>query len=277
MAILLNRRMKRYSSRFLKIVALLFMSFPIVYLVFVGVLFDVPLKSIGDILFSPFYYFTCIFSFLAGYGLWEMRRWAWYLYVFSNFLIVYYSASVTIRLGETHHPILAYTFLIVVCLGTVFRIRSEVRVPYFFPKIRWWETQVHYPIAVPVTLLRDDHTQCVGEIVDLSVKGCFIKCPEDLQQDEKVNVRFDVFGQVTECRGTVVWRTPSTVTRPKGVGIKFSRLNGPRVRRITIASKRLEKIRELCRRPKSEGDAEQFLKNLAMTQKSVGQDKGLLQ
>lgn len=269
--------MKKYASRFMRVIALFYLTFPVSYLIVAAVLFDVPTREFWEILFSPFFYILCFAAVVTGFGLWEMKRWVWYVYVLLQFFILYYSASVTFRLGETHHPVAAYLVFVFFLFVAFWRVRVELVVPYFLPNIRWWEVQSRNPIVVPVTVIRDDETFFVGELIDLSEKGCFIKLPDDLQADEKVQIRLDVFGQVTECRGTVVWKTASTVTRPKGIGVMFSRLSSQKIRRLSIARKRIDKLEDLYRKPKSERDAEEFVKYLRMMQESVGRDGTLHQ
>jgi hypothetical protein len=118
-----------------------------------------------------------------------------------------------------------------------------VRVPWFLPRIRWWESNPRYRLAVPVSLRRNGTDAALeGEILDLSMGGCFVRIRQELTQDEAVSLRFTVFGQAFDFQGTVVWRTQSTVTHPKGVGIKFAPLQRPQRRVMRAVTARLKQI-----------------------------------
>jgi hypothetical protein len=236
--------LKRYTSRFFKSVALFYVSFPLAYILIVAVLFDVSASSCLRILLSPLYWFVGFVAVIAGYGLLEMRRWAWYWFVAANFLIAYETALWANDYAETHHQILAFFAVIVALLFAISRVAKEVRVPYFFPRIPWWESDPRYRIAVPVRITFPRGEPIEGEILDLSLGGCFIKVRSEVYQDEAVHVEFTVLGQQLRFPGTVVWRTQSTVTHPKGVGVKFSGVDrrGRRtLRRVTIKLKRATK------------------------------------
>lgn len=243
--------MKQYATRFLKTVALIYLAFPATYLLVAAVLFDIPANQCGRILLSPSYYLLSAVAMVAGYGLWEMRFWAWYFFVASNLLITYTNAVWAADFGEAHHKAIAYVVFTLALVLLMFRVAREIRVPYFLPKIRWWESNPRYRLSVPVRMLRpqvpDETASFDGEILDLSMGGCFIKCRYDFVQDEPVRVTFLIFGQPIECSGSIVWRTRSTVTHPQGIGIKFSTMPRPERRILRAATARLKKISTLYR------------------------------
>lgn len=237
--------MKQYTSKFLKTTALAYMAFPAVYLICTALLFDIPLKKCISILLSPLYYLLCFWAVCAGYGLWEMRRWAWHVFLFSNFLIIYSNAVIAADFGESNHKLLAFFFSVLFLGALALRLGREIRVPYFLPKIRWWESNPRYRLSVPITLRRSNELQQKGEILDISMGGCFIKLRTELEQDESLDLEFTIFGQPFHCTGTVVWRTQSTVTHPKGVGVKFGPLSRADRRLLKAVTQRLKKITAL--------------------------------
>ena len=221
-----------------------FMAFPALYLFLAAIVFDIPAKHCVSLLLSPSYYLLCFWAVLTGYSLWEMKRWSWYVFLLTNVLIGYSNAILVNQYGETHHKLLAFIFSILLLLLLLFRVGREVRVPYFLPRIRWWESNPRYRLIVPVSLGRD--TSIVdGEILDLSLSGCFVKLRNELKKDESLTMKFVVFGLFLECSGTVVWRTQSTVTHPQGVGIKFSPLLKPQRKKLKSISHHLKKISSL--------------------------------
>jgi hypothetical protein len=234
--------MKKYSTRFLKTIALLYMAFPAAYVLFVALLFDIPAHQCVKILLSPSYYLLSAFAVAAGYGLWEMKRWSWYVFLFASISTVYGNAVLVSNYGESHHKIVAFVISVLAVVGLVYRVGREVRVPYFLPRIRWWESNPRYKLVAPVQIARAGGTRIDGEILDLSMGGCFIKLKHELQQDETLELQFAVFGHTLECGGSVVWRTHSTVTHPKGIGVKFGPLPRHQRRTLRAITHRLKKI-----------------------------------
>lgn len=255
--------MKRYTTRFLKSLALGFMAFPVIYILIAAILFDIPFNQCVRILLSPFYYFVALWAVAAGYGMWEMKRWVWYPYVIANFLIGYENAILVNDYGESHHKFLAFVAALALMLLFIYRAAKEIRVPYFFPKIRWWESNPRYRLTVPVRLrLRGKDEPITAEILDVSMGGCFIKLRMDLVQDEVVVLEFAVFGYSVVCEGIVVWRTISTVTHPKGVGIKFSQLDRVQKKTLRLITRRLKRISALYRKFRYLMNQDDFLKRL---------------
>ena len=89
-----------------------------------------------------------------------------------------------------------------------------------------------------------------------------MRCIGLRKQGELVEMSFKVFGLAVDCKGTVVWRTQSTVTHPKGVGIKFSLETRPQKRVLRQINGRLRKIASLYRRSRYLMNQDEFLKRL---------------
>lgn len=254
--------MKRYTSRFFKSLALFYVAFPLAYLLIVAVLFDVSASSCLRILLSPLYYFVAFVAVVAGYGLLEMRRWAWYWFIAANLLIAYETALWANDYAETHHQVFAFITVITGLLIATSRVAREVRVPYFFPRIPWWESDPRYRLSVPVTITFPRGEPVQGEILDLSLGGCFVKVRAEVYQDEAVQVDFTVLGQKLVVPGTVVWRTQSTVTHPKGVGVKFTGADRRCRRTLRKVIRKLRRASALSRKQRYLVNQEEFLKKL---------------
>jgi Tfp pilus assembly protein PilZ len=253
---------KQHTSRFLKAVSLFFMAFPMAYILTCAMLFDIPARSCVRILLSPWYYILSALAITVGYGFWEMKRWAWYLFILVDLLIAYQNAVMVNEYGETHHKALTFVFSILIMMLVGYRVAREIRVPYFFPRIRWWESDPRYRLSVPVQLERSSSSALAGDILDLSMGGCFVKLRSDFQQDEKVSLAFTIFHVPVRCEGTVVWRTQSTVTHPKGVGIKFLELDRDQRRALKIINRRLKRISDFYKRSRYLLNQEEFIKRL---------------
>jgi hypothetical protein len=254
--------LKRYTSRFFKSLALFYVSFPLAYILIVAVLFDVSAAACLRILLSPLYYFVAFVAVVAGWGLLEMRRWAWYWFVTANILIAYETALWANDYAETHHQILAFLAVVAGLMLALFRVAREVRVPYFFPRIPWWESDPRYRLSVPVSITFPRGEPIQGEILDLSLGGCFIKVRAEVYQDEAVQVEFMVLGQKLRFPGTVVWRTQSTVTHPKGVGVKFTGIDRRGKRTLRGVTRKLMRATKLSRKKRHLVNQEAFLKKL---------------
>lgn len=258
--------MKRYITRFLKSLAVVLIGFPFFYIILAAMIYDIPLKGCGKILLSPFYYFVSLSAVIAGYGLWEARRWSWYVFVLFQVLLGLENASILLNYSESHHKISGFVFSLLLQGLLIFRVAKEIRVPYFFPKIRWWESNPRYRLSTPVKISRKNkqgvEEVLEGEILDVSVAGCFVKLRQDLRLDEKIVLQFHLFHFDFSCEGTAVWCTQSAVTHPKGVGIKFGILSRNQKRVLRFISRRLRKIAKFYRKSRYWMSQEEFVQKL---------------
>ncbi|MDR3608886.1 MAG: PilZ domain-containing protein [Oligoflexia bacterium] len=254
--------MKQYTSKFLKSVAVIYMAFPVSYTVATTLLFDLPASSIGSVLLSPGMFFLSALAMTVGYGFWEMKRWGWYLFVLANSWVAYETIFIAHHYGASQHPALALIFSLIGLLLLTARVAREVRVPYFFPRIRWWESNPRYRLSVPVKVERKIGETIQAEILDLSLGGCFIKLRHELPQDERVLLSFSVFGILMKCEGFTVWRTQSTVTHPKGVGIKFGEMARADRRSLRTINARLKKIAQFYKKSRYLLNQDEFLRRL---------------
>lgn len=254
--------MKLYRTKFLKSVAIFYLGFPVFYFPLSALLFDVPAGSLVGLLLWPSYFFISILAVTVGYALWEMHRWAWYLFVVTNFLITYLNAVVLNEYGTTHHQVLSFLASFLGLFGVSYRVAQEVRVPYFFPKIRWWESNPRYKLSIPVKISSIDSAVIEGDILDLSMVGCFIKTKKEMHQDEKVRVQFVIFNLHFECSGIIVWSAKEGVTIPKGLGVKFLPLRRPQKRTLRQICRRLKQISDFYRRSRYLLSHEEFCKRL---------------
>jgi Tfp pilus assembly protein PilZ len=254
------------------------MSFPMAYLLVASLMFDLPATACVQLLLSPFYYIVSVLAIAGGYGLWEMYRWGWYVYIVSNIFIGYETAIVMNQYSESHHKLLGFILSLLAIVVVAFRVSREIRVPYFFPKIRWWESNPRYRLAVPAAVTRKVSEEAVtGEILDLSMSGCFVKTRVDLKTDEPVHLKFEVFKQAVQCEGVVVWKSESTVTHPKGVGVKFTTIERQEKRSLRLVAKRLKKIANFYRTSRYLLNPEDFLKRFEeLEAAALGKRKKLL-
>ena len=233
--------MKEHTSRFLRATAYIYLAFPVSYLLYASLLFNLSPARSTRIFFSFSYWLLSLTGIAVGYGLREMTRWGWHFFLLNSLFVAYTNALIAIRYSESNNPFLAFLMSTVLLIGLVVRLGREIRVPYFLPKIRWWETNPRYKLVVPVKVERMG-SGFEGEILDLSLGGCFIKSRMELNQNERILSRFELFGEAIEIGGTVVWRSQSSVTHPKGVGVKFDELDKAQKKVMKAATLHLKKI-----------------------------------
>jgi Tfp pilus assembly protein PilZ len=195
-------------------------------LIFCAVIFDVSTTRCVQLVLTPLFVIVTLSAILSGYGLHEMKQWSWYGVLASSFLIMFLNLHVALSYSESHHKGLAFLGSVLFVSVILYRLAREVKVPYFLPKIEWWESDPRYKFSVPVSIVvpSKETTAIQGEILDLSRGGCFVKTRETFIQDDIVNLTFMVMGKEITSHGVVVWITNTTVTRPKGIGVKFIEL-----------------------------------------------------
>lgn len=212
---------KQYTSSTFKTISALLMGFPLVYIVVAGTALNVPISGCARLMLSPMYYLVTGVAVLAGYGFWEMRRWSWYVFWIAQGLIAYETAIIASEYAESHHRLFIFIMSLFVQALVGFRMSEEILVPYFFPKVQWWENNSKYKLAVPVKLHTSQGEEFFAEILDLALVGCFIKSRTLFREGDKIDLEFQIFGQNVRVEGTVVWEAMSTVTHPMGIGVLF--------------------------------------------------------
>lgn len=252
--------MKQHLSRTLRGVAFLYFSFPLTFVILCAILFDIASEEWVLVFLSPTFYLVSFLALVTGFGLKEMRRWAWYVLLITNGAILYHTADLAASYGDSHNKLLAFLLFVLGAFVLTYRVAKEIRVPYFFPRIKWWESDPRFKVSIPTVIIRratienrseesdfQPPHQAEGEILDLSLGGCFVKTREEFHNQEIVRVFFQAFGTACEARGMVVWTTESTVTRPKGVGIKFTKpssLVKRSIKQITHSIGQLNKLQK---------------------------------
>lgn len=242
-----------------QLITLNYLFFPILYPLVCAAIFKISGRNLLNVLISPVFYLTCFWAVLVGIGFSRMRRWAWYVFLFANVLITYENLNLLVSYGETREKVLWFLMSLGFLIYFTVRVAQELRVPYFMPRIRWWERNTAFQISLPVVVITSSNrTRYEGNILDFSLAGCFVKLKEPVPLDERVAVYFQVFGQLIDCRGIVVWRTESSVTLPKGIGIKFFRIGRQKKKRVRMAARRLGSVLKIYRSRSSEVNEEVF-------------------
>ena len=220
-------------------------GFPLLYPLAGVVLFELGSKGVLSVVLSPLFYLASLLWVLTGIGLQNLRHWSWYTFGIAQVLATYYNALILVNYSESGFKV--YSFIGALALQYfLFRlVAGEMRVPYLFPRIKWWESGIAGMHHLPVDVLRlDGEGEWKGQLLDLSPKGCFIKSPVDFDSGMQVRVRMNHEGKDLLIPGQIVWNAASTVTHPKGVGIRFVETEREVRRKVRIASTRFTQQRD---------------------------------
>jgi len=231
----------KHASKKLKLFAWLWISFPFLYLAICLSFFELDFGGVLKIVLSPWYWFVSVTAVAAGLGLLQIRWYGWYLFLFSSFTTIYQTAIALTYYSSAENKFPVFAVYAVFQLLLVYLIAREVRVPYYFPRIRWWESDPRYKLSIPTRIEKNAEIYN-GDIMDLSMSGCFIKTREYFLPDDSVTLEFSLFEKTISCAGKVVWRTESTVTHPKGIGVKFSVLDRDTSTALKQATHKLRKL-----------------------------------
>lgn len=215
--------MKEHTTKLLKGISYLYLGFPVTYALYATILFDLPKEILSTAFVTWSYLFLSISGIITGYGLKEVTRWCWTMFLITSVGVAIANAILAIKYGATHHTAYAYLLSIGLLFALGYLVSREIRVPYFLPKLRWWETKPRYRLNAKATGIHAG-TTVEGMILDLSVGGCFLKTKYKFSMGDRFVVKFPLFGAEFQMPGVVVWMTEATVTRPQGVGLMFKEL-----------------------------------------------------
>jgi hypothetical protein len=216
-------------------------AFPIVFPVFSAFVFDLSSRGVLSILLSPVFYVLCLLWILTGVGIRETKKWSWHTLLAAQVLSFYFSASLLVDYSNSSLKLYAFALGVLVQIHVWLLCRGQLRVPFLFPKIRWWEFGIAGMSHIPVTVRSRPAAQASGQILDLSPKGCFIKSPSNFQPFEWVNVVGTYDAHEFNWQGQVIWAARSTVTHPKGIGVRFIDLDRKSKRALKVISTRFMK------------------------------------
>lgn len=235
---------RKYFSTFLKAVTIVWISFPAIYILGCFFAFKAGLVGVAKLILSPWFWFVGGISVWSGYSIRQLRSQAWYLFVFSNILIAYENAVTLTYFAQSQNRIATYLVLVVLQIIVILLVARELRVPYFSPRISWWESDPRYKLSILAKIdLGNEFTK--AEIVDLSRGGCFIKSNKEIPLDSKIKLEFDLYDNLMRCDGVVVWKTERTITHPKGIGVRFLGLDSETKKTLKDITKRLRDIAHL--------------------------------
>lgn len=248
---------------------------PLVVLALIHLLTPVGNILINSVLMkvSPFYYAKALLApgnlvhalvffgvpILASGLIFACRRWTYWAYiVLMSVPFVYsflsWSESPSLATGL----ILALFYLVNIAIVGYFSLPG-VRVVYFNPALRWWETKPRYSTDFKAQMIVGD-AQCDGHVKNISLGGLFIETLGEAPLNEFAKIRFHFAEQdyVVNCKP--VFRRQM---EPKGYGVKFE-LDATAADQIAnlIARLKVEGVLHSSHVPGPEESFQYWLKNL---------------
>jgi hypothetical protein len=232
-------------SRYLWLISVIMIGFPAFYLIFAAVIFDLKSQGLLGLILSPLFYLSSFFWIITGFGVRQLKHWSWYTLLGAEFFSTYLNALNLVHYSESQTKGLAFVVTLLIQYFTFRMVANDLRVPYLFPRIKWWESglaaMAHFPVEV--FHVKSSTGTSNGQMLDITLKGCFVKIPAEFEAFEKIKVRISAYGQQLDIPGVVLWHAESTVTHPRGIGIKFSSLDRHKKRRVRVIARKFNKER----------------------------------
>jgi len=154
---------------------------------------------------------------ISGFAIYKCRSWSYPVFISVTFWTVFENFRSWQQFPEIIDlPVLMGAYAVNILLVGYFLIPA-VRMTYFNPKLRWWESQPRYEIHV------DGQVGAGGEsrschVANLSEGGVFIESDNPFPTGQLVNIDFKFLEIPFHMQGRVVYRKPDG----RGCGIQFA-------------------------------------------------------
>jgi len=243
--------------RIVHAVAISHWAFPLFYIAALTSLYNFSFSTITAVVFSLPYILHSFFSVYVGFCLYKLKPWAWFAFLTNMTLVTLEQFYIALVYAESQFVLIPLVLALIVIIACVYLVKLELRVPYFSPRIAWWESDPRYKITIPAQALAASDAYD-GLIMDISPGGCFMKTKAPLQVDTLVDVHFSFFELPFRLKGRVVWKTVSGVTHPQGIGVRFMGLSRPQKEALLKPVKEFEKLSRSVKQKRKEEKASSF-------------------
>jgi hypothetical protein len=166
-----------------------------------------------------------VISPLVGFAVWTVHRWGYFaLVAYAVLLLINNLAIWAFDLALS--PIgLRIALLAGIILLVVILMRRQFMVPYFNPRLRWWEQARRYHTGTFHVALKEFKTGTIlfeADSFDVSVTGCFIASDHEVRIGEVFGFNIGIpGGTVFHATGEVVWVHGGNDETPRGFGCRF--------------------------------------------------------
>lgn len=174
-----------------------------------------------------------IIAFLAGLGLLMIKRWGWYLFVFSSITLFVYNGYFFIKYPQTFSrgPLLHTTIIL---FAFLYFLQKDIILPYIDRKRKGFRHFRRYPITIPIKVNEE-----IRDSINISIGGMMVYWSKPkFELNEKVSLDFELGDD------KFAYNAGIAVIQEDRVGIAFRGLEKQDMQRLKKAIYRSRKLRK---------------------------------
>lgn len=156
---------------------------------------------------------------VGGFLIYLCKKWSYYLYLLIMIIPFLYSYYSWQSQPNQNLGIYLISFYLINIIVVGYFVLPQVRVVYFDPRLRWWETKPRYAAEFETEVKWIDQ-KTKGEIKNISESGIFLQTSLELNQNARVEISFKFNNHLHHFLGEVIY-TNANVT-PKGYGLSLA-------------------------------------------------------
>ncbi|MBK8394733.1 MAG: PilZ domain-containing protein [Leptospiraceae bacterium] len=152
-----------------------------------------------------------ISSILSGLGLLFIKRWGWWLFIFSSFIFISYNSYgfITIPHSASKGPLIQ---TIIITFGLFYFLQKDIFTPYMKLYKRGWRFLKRYPIVTDIKI-----NDTIYKTENISLGGVFVKWTDcNLKPNSELAIYFEVSEESFKTKAGI-----ATIVPKQGVGIAF--------------------------------------------------------
>lgn len=174
-------------------------------------------------------------TFPLCYGLFKVKRWAWFYFVIHAIFVIIMSLFSVVFIKENIDVQpkfnLVFFFNLLVLIPMILFIQKEVRTPYLNPRVKWWEQSKRVRHTIKIVYQNEEF-----ETFDISESGAFILDSENkikVYPEDIIPIALVFDNNIIKCYSEVIWiNQGNRQTLPNGMGIKFLNLKKEEIAKI---------------------------------------------
>lgn len=177
--------------------------------------------------YGKHYILMSILTMLAGYGVWKVHKWGFYLVILHSIVTIINNSYLYINHYTNEKLAMVLVFNLGLLAIVFLFLRKEIYSPYFNPRLRWWEQAKRFLANFKIELREFDKEDLLleGKTFDISTTGIFIAIDNldivDINKHYSVRLAIDKNIFVV-LKAIPMWKNSgSSKAVPKGIGFKF--------------------------------------------------------
>ena len=140
---------------------------------------------------------------IAGIAILRMRKWSYVVFfaamgwsLISNLRYLQYTS-------QSHSMLALLVVYSLQILLVLYFLLPSVRVTYFNPRVRWWESKPRFELKIPCTLeVKSQRHE--GTILNVSEGGVFFQIPKGFNVGDVSRLEFHILSQIFSASGKIV-------------------------------------------------------------------------